>query len=107
MVPTRRTLFQLTVFFAFILFCVVADVSAQSPGAYNDQRMAEAVAIIMGFLQGSFGALIMTVAGLMAIFNAAMGNYKASTSLLVIAVGTFILKSFIATFFNTESIPGF
>lgn len=71
---------------------------------YNDVRFAEASNAILSYLEGSFGALIMVVAGLIAIISAAFGQYRAAVSCLVIAVGAFILRSFISTFFNDGNI---
>lgn len=71
---------------------------------YNDVRIANAVNVILEYLEGSFGALIMAAAGIGAIMSAAFGQYKAALSLMVVAVGSFILRSFMSTFFNDESI---
>lgn len=71
---------------------------------YNDVRLANAVDRIFTYLEGSFGALIMVASGLGAIMSAAFGQYKAALGCLVVAVGAFILRSVLATFFNTESI---
>ena len=87
---------------------VLDDASAQvSSGAainYNQERITNAVNAIMTYLEGSFGALIMAAAGVGAIMSAAFGQYKASLSLLVVAVGSFILRSLMGTFFNCDGI---
>ena len=77
---------------------------AQGPGDYNDERVGEVINRIFTYLEGSFGALVMVVAGIGAIFSAAMGQYKAAIGLLVVAVGAFILRSLVGTFFNDSSI---
>lgn len=71
---------------------------------YNDQRIVNAVNAIMTYLEGTFGALVMAAAGIGAILAAAFGNYKAALSLMVVAVGAFILRSVMATFFNDQNI---
>jgi hypothetical protein len=84
-----------------------ADVVAQSGFTntnYNDQKIANAVNAIMTYLEGSFGALIMAASGVGAIMSAAFGQYKAALSLMVVAVGSFILRSLIGTFFNDTMI---
>jgi len=73
---------------------------------YNDDRIVMAINAILTYIEGAFGALIMIAAGLMAIISAAMGQYKASLGLLVVAVGAFILRSLVGTFFNDEGIQG-
>jgi hypothetical protein len=71
---------------------------------YNDDRVANAVNAVLTYLEGSFGALIMVCAGIGAIMSAAFGQYKAALGCLVVAVGAFILRSFLSTFFNDENI---
>lgn len=73
-------------------------------GNYNDVRIAEAVNRIFAYLEGSFGALIMVSAGLGAIISSAFGQYRAALGLLVVAVGAFILRSLVSTFFNDIAI---
>ena len=84
-----------------------ADVVAQggfTQTNYNDVKIANAVNAIMTYLEGSFGALIMAASGVGAIMSAAFGQYKAALSLMVVAVGAFILRSLISTFFNDMGI---
>ncbi|GEM_PF-1766307 len=80
------------------------DVGSDLVGEYNDERVGEAVNRIFAYIEGSFGALIMVAAGLGAIMAAALGSYSAAIGLLVVAVGAFVLRSLVGTFFNTESI---
>ena len=106
----RSVLFVLGV--ALLAVGLSADVTAQGGGGlgisggtkYNDFRIANAVNTIMTYLEGSFGALVMAASGIGAILSAAFGQYKAALSLMVVAVGSFILRSFISTFFNDENI---
>jgi len=71
---------------------------------YNDARIVNAINAILTYIEGAFGALIMIAAGLMAIVSSAMGQYKAALGLLVVAVGAFILRSLVGTFFNDAGI---
>ena len=71
---------------------------------YNDQRLIEAINAVLTYLEGSFGALVMACAGVGAILSAAFGQYKASLGLLVVAIGSFILRSLMSTFFNDVGI---
>ena len=73
-------------------------------GTYNDTRVAEAVNRVFGYLEGSLGALIMVAAGLGTIISAAFGPYRAALALLVVAIGAFILRSLVTTFFNDRRI---
>lgn len=71
---------------------------------YNDIRISDAVNAVLTYLEGSFGALVMVAAGLGAILSAAFGQYRAALGCLIIAVGSFILRSVLSTFFNDQNI---
>lgn len=78
--------------------------SATNLGNYNDIRVAQFTDRVFAYLEGSMGALIMVAAGLGAVISAAFGQYRAALSLLVVAVGAFILRSLVSTFFNDVNI---
>jgi hypothetical protein len=65
----------------------------------DNSRIDEMIDVILDFLEGSFGALIMVVSGIGAIISSAFGQYRAALGLLVVAVGCFILRSLVNTFF--------
>ncbi len=69
---------------------------------YNQDRIADAVEALLRMIEGSLGALIMVVAGIGAIFAAAMGAYRAAVGMLVVAVGAFILRSLVTLFFGND-----
>ncbi len=71
---------------------------------YNDNRIANSVNAILVYIEGSFGALVMVAAGIGAILSSAFGQYRAALGLLVVAVGAFILRSVLATFFNDQAL---
>ena len=71
---------------------------------YNDARIANSVNFILTYIEGTFGALVMVAAGIGAILSSAFGQYRAALGLLVVAVGSFILRSVLATFFNDTQV---
>ena len=71
---------------------------------YNDQRLTDSVNVVLTYIEGSFGALVMVAAGIGAILSSAFGQYRAALSLLVVAIGAFILRSIISAFFNDTHI---
>jgi hypothetical protein len=71
---------------------------------YNDSQIAQAVVAILTYIEGAFGALVMVGAGIAAILSSAFGQYRAALGCLVVAVGAFILRSVMSTFFNTQTI---
>jgi hypothetical protein len=82
----------------------IAQVGDPAEIKYNDARLADSVNAILTYLEGTFGALIMVCAGLGAIMSSAFGQYKAALGCLIIAVGSFILRSFLGTFFNDSNV---
>jgi len=82
------------------------DAAAQMTAKYNDLRIANSVNALLTYIEGSFGALVMVSAGIGAILSSAFGQYRASLGLLVVAVGSFILRSVLSTFLNDDSIRG-
>lgn len=89
-----------------LVFGLTDGITAQQNGVtkYNDQRIANAVNAVMTYLEGTFGALVMAAAGIGAILSAAFGQYKAALSLMVVAIGAFILRSLMSTFFNDLNV---
>jgi hypothetical protein len=71
---------------------------------YNDHRIAESVDVILTYITGTFGALVMVSAGIAAIISSAFGQYRAALGLLVVALGSFILRSLISTWFNDDNL---
>lgn len=71
---------------------------------YNDDRIAEAANVILAYINGSFGALVMIACGVGAILSSAFGQYRAALGLMVVAVGSFILRSLVNTWFNTTTM---
>jgi hypothetical protein len=85
---------------------LVLEASAQyTPKAnYNDARIAESADVILIYLNGAFGALVMVASGIGAIISGAFGQYRAALGLMVVAVGSFIVRSLISTWFNDTSL---
>ena len=79
------------------------NVADYAPNA-NFGRMDNMIGIIMALIEGRFGVLIMLCAGIAAIISSAFGQYRAALSLLVVALGAFILRTLVTVFFNTQGI---
>ena len=69
---------------------------------FDDTQIRFAVGLIFELLEGAFGALIMVVAGLLAIIAAVMGGYKSALGMLVVAIGAFIMRSLVSLFFGSD-----
>ena len=77
---------------------------AQLTATYNDTRVSDSLNSILTYIEGTFGAMVMVAAGIGAILSSAFGQYRAALGLLVVAVGAFILRSLVSTFFNDTRI---
>lgn len=103
----RQAQIALFVFGVAILSIGLADMSfARNSGtiSYNDTRITQSVNAVLTYLEGSFGALVMVASGIGAILSAAFGQYRAALGLMVVAIGAFILRSLMSTFFNDAGI---
>jgi hypothetical protein len=69
---------------------------------FDDTLIRNAVGNIFALIEGAFGALIMVISGVIAIVAAAMGAYRAAVSMLIVAIGAFILRSLVSLFFGTD-----
>ena len=87
------------------IFLLSFGLSGIAVAAWDDYVL-DAVKNIFALIEGSFGALIMVVAGLGAIIAAAMGAYRGAMGCLVIAVGAFILRSIVTLFFGEDVLSG-
>lgn len=85
---------------------VLAQTGADEGGGideYNAEGIREATCIVFRYLEGSFGALVMVASGIGAILSAAFGQYRAALGLMVVAIGSFIIRSITSTFFGAEN----
>lgn len=53
---------------------------------------------LLGLIEGAFGALVAAAAGVAAVIAAALGGFKMAWSLVVVAIGSFVLRAFITLF---------
>ena len=90
----------LVAYFPCIAYAQVEQTTSEA--AYNDELIRCAVSGLFGFIEVPFGALIMVLAGILAIISAAMGGYRTAVSLIIVAVGAFILRSLVSLFFGVD-----
>ena len=100
----RKTLFLLCCGSLLVPLAAYADVQGlgYSPqDGYDPTKIECGVDSLFKLIEGAFGALVMVTAGLGAIISAAVGAYRASVSMLVVAVGAYILRALVSLFFGT------
>jgi hypothetical protein len=68
-------------------------------GNFNSQSYTLAC-LVLSIPQGSFGALLMVVSGLMAVIGAALGMYKLALSTLVVGIGSWLIQPIVSLFFG-------
>mgnify|MGYP000963610699 CR=1 FL=1 len=82
-----------------LLFAGLADPAIAQGNITGSGKYAEACNYLLGLIEGPFGALITAAAGVGAIVAAALGGFKMAWTLVVVAVGAFILRAYITLFF--------
>ena len=88
------------IFFAtFAFFFTFFSPEAFAQDTFDASRVELATCKIVTFIQGSFGALIMVVAGIVTIISAAVGAYRIAISILIVGIASFILPALITLFF--------
>ena len=67
-------------------------------GSVINGNAVQACSRNVGYIEGGFGTLVASAAGIGAIISAAVGGFKTAWSLLVVSVGCFILRTFLYLF---------
>lgn len=73
--------------------------TAFAQGQTNHPRYNQACNLLLGLMEGSFGALVTVAAGVGAIIASSVGGFKMAWTLVVVAVGAFILRAYVTLFF--------
>ena len=76
--------------------------TSTSSTEFDDTYIKDAICKVIFVIEGSFGALLMLVAGLAGIVSAAIGAYKAAMNCIVIACGSWIIRSFVTLYFGKD-----
>lgn len=89
---------------SFLPMCLLAQstLATHSESDFDDQLIRNAVGNLLRLVEGPFGALVMVVAGLIAIAAAAMGAYRQALSILIVALCAFTLRSLVSLFFGVD-----
>ena len=97
----QHILFYFLVITAFIQVSISPnEVVAVAAGGGPHGDPSAACDRILGYIEGGFGSLVAAAAGLAAIIAAAVGGFKAAWALLVVGVGSFIVRSYITLFLS-------
>jgi|GEM_PF-4387482 len=66
----------------------------------DDLFFRAATCNLYGFIEGPFGALLMTAAGVVAIIMVSVGGFRSAYSLFVVGAGAFVLRSLISLYYG-------
>lgn len=80
-------------FYSFLVLTLFAE----SAFAFDSVRFA--IREICGHMTGNLGGLLMVVAGIGGLASAAFGNFRASQSLIITAIGAFAISSILSLYF--------
>ena len=75
---------------------------AHAQDSFDDRELRFAVCQNFKLIEGPYGALLMTVAGIGAIVSSAIGKYQAAYQMITVGVGAFILRSLVSLWFGTN-----
>ena len=75
---------------------------AHAQDSFDDYELRFAVCQNFKLIEGPYGALLMTVAGIGAIVSSAIGKYQAAYQMITVGVGAFILRSLVSLWFGTD-----
>jgi len=67
--------------------------------AFAFESVRFAIREICGHMMGNLGGLLMVVAGIGGLASAAFGNFRASQSLIITAIGAFAISSILSLYF--------
>lgn len=99
-------LFRGSAFILFLCFMLPLSVFAQDAAqviGFDSTELTSSRDSFFSYIEGSVGTLIVVAAGVAAIISASMGMYAVSKTLMIAAVGTFIIKSVTLTFFPDQA----
>lgn len=99
---TLVTLFGFAVLTFGLHDIVYAGQGRGAGSGFNGEKFDETCQAILSLFEGEFGALLAAAAGMGAIIASAMGGFKMAWSLLVVSVGSFILREYKDLFFNGD-----
>ena len=68
--------------------------------AYDDSRFGSICGKSLTYTEGGFGSLLAAAAGIGSIVAAAMGSFRAFWALIVVSIGSFILKNYLELWFQ-------
>jgi len=98
-----------TLFFCLILLFLESTAFAQETGGwwqgvdtepFANGEIREAYCDIIDLMEGSFGGMLMTIAGILAFATAAFGNLKHAITAVVVGISSFAIHAMTSLYFG-------
>jgi len=67
---------------------------------YDDAQFQDICNRALSYVEGGFGALLASIAGVGAIVASAAGGFRLAWALIVVSIGAYILREYIGLFFT-------
>lgn len=90
----------------FALTILLPSASAYAQVQRPDTMITVGLCNVLALTNGSFGAALTIVAGLVALIGSAMGSYRAAMSVLIVAAGTWLIQPVMELFFGIAICSG-
>ena len=78
----------------------MAGIESTAHAQSYDNQVLDQVCKVLTMSQGTFGALIMSVAGLVAVVGAATGAYRTAMNAIAVGAGAWLVRPVIMLFFG-------
>ncbi len=85
---------------ACALVLVVVDPALAQEAGYNDSKWREICGKALSYVEEGFGTLLATAAGIGAIVASAAGGFRMAWALIVVSIGSFILRNYVDLFYS-------
>lgn len=70
--------------------------------AAGDVQFLTGACKVLSLPEGSWGALVASIAGVVAVVSAAMGMYRSAMNLIIVSVACVLIRPLMGMFFNVE-----
>lgn len=77
-----------------LVFVSLYDMSISDAHAYSGEKFKTICQRVLDTVAGKFGSLLTATAGIGALVSSAAGGFRMAWSLLVVAIGSFTLKTY-------------
>ncbi len=96
---TYKLLWRREVVLLALMVCTILVMDHYAYAAFDETRYKTICSRVLTLLEGKFGAMLTAATGVGAVVSAALGSFKMAWGLVIVSVGCFIAKGYVALFF--------